>query len=637
MVKIKYITPENIEYKTCESTDENLNFILSTNSTNNNSWINFGFDKNTDKFQGQVIEHNENENLYKTIDEFKLENKSELVEVKHKLSKVVRVSKTNDSKELTSETFEYSRFNTIKYSNSNKNSRIILELDCRELNDYDTENRHYKIYDKDSYTIIKYNKNINKKSNDTKKEYEIYIAIDKSYCDIEIIDKWVEKEYNYSKSRNPNDENLFIFQSVKIKPNSSKKILISSGFSEDEVIENIKKTIERKKDKYFKWTDLLENKDINLAYNFSQNSYKTFKLKKGRKAGFFWFNQVWTRDELASLNADINNKKYQRVKDLVFKYINLIEECGLIKRIQEKGALKSPDGLFWLGKRLHDLIRVLEHRKQLKRFVSWSELGEIFEKLDESFTCLFDTHRDVKNDLLIVNQGDSWMDTIKINFPLDVQVQLLGFLSSLEKLSRVLNQKSEEHNYLVLENFFKQNLKNKYYKNGFLYDDIEKTRITSNVFLMYYFYDKLFDNVEWEAIFDNTLERLQTTWGGISSLDNKNKDFVDTYSGQNDKSYHNGDSWYWINNLTAIVLHKLNPRKYKDIIDKIIESSTKDILELGTIGYSSEISQAKSQNAQGNLAQLWSSAYYIELIDLIYKKQEESNYNDRLSSMNSND
>ena len=42
---------------------------------------------------------------------------------------------------------------------------------------------------------------------------------------------------------------------------TSKKILISSGFSEDEVIENIKKTIERKKDKYFKWTDLLENKD----------------------------------------------------------------------------------------------------------------------------------------------------------------------------------------------------------------------------------------------------------------------------------------------------------------------------------------------------------------------------------------
>jgi hypothetical protein len=631
-ITINYKTPKSdIKVK---SNDDNLNFILTANSKNNNSWLNFGIKDNTDKFQGVVIEHNKSEKLYKTIEQLKIvntNNKLRLFEIEKEDHKFIKKYENENSSSQTTESFRYTKFNTVVYTNS-ANQEVILELDCRELNDYDTENRNYKIEKEDEYTIIKYTK-----INNETKNYELFVVIENKNCEIEIINKWIEKEYSYSKQRNQNDKNLFIFQALKFKPKTNKAVYISSGFSQNEVIENIKQSKELHKDKFFRWNEDIKDEKINLAYNLSQSAYKTFKLKKGKKAGFFWFNQVWTRDELSSLNVDIENRKIQHVKDTVLKYLELIKECGMIPRIQEKGSLESPDGLFWLGKRIYDTIKKLEEKKQVMRFINQAELDEIFNKLDKAFTSIFDTHRDIENELLKVEDGDSWMDTIKINFPLDVQVQLLGYLSTLEKISRILNKKSKDHAYILLENFFKQNLKDKYYKNGFLYDDIENTRITSNIFLIYYFYPNMFDKVEWEKIIDKTLPKLMTPWGGISTLDIDNQKFTKNNTGENNISYHNGDSWYWINNLTALVLHQINPTKYLKIIDKIIETSTKDILELGTIGYHSEISEFENQKAQGNLAQLWSSAYYIELINNVYRKNKKSEDNDKYNSMNSRD
>jgi hypothetical protein len=627
-ITINYKTPNsNIKVK---SNDENLNFILTSNSENNNSWLNFGINKNTDKFQGVVTEHNTNEQLYKTIEQLTLVNQnSKLVEIEKDDHKFIKKYEDNSN-----ESIRYSKFNTIIYTNSN-NAEVLLELDCRELNDYDTENRTYTIETEKEYTIIKYNKT---KSKEDYQNCELYIAIENENCDIKVVDKWEEKEYPYSKSRNQNDKNLFTYKSIKFKPKSENPVHISQGFTKEEVIENIKKTKDYQKDKYFKWTQDIENEKINLAWNLSQSAYKSFKLKKGHKAGFFWFNQVWTRDELSSLNVDIENRKIQNVKNTIMKYSELIKECGMIPRIQEKGSLKSPDGLFWLGKRIFDTIKKLEEKRQVPRFINNAELEELFDKLDNSFTCLFDTHRDMETELLKVEDGDSWMDTIKINFPLDVQVQLLSYLSTLEKLSRLLNKKSKDHAYLLLENFFKNNLKKQYLKDGFLFDDIERTRITSNIFLIYYFYPKMFDKYEWEKIIDKTLPKLMTSWGGISTLDIENQKFTKNYSGENNLSYHNGDSWYWINNMAGIVLHDLNPTKYLKIIDKIVETSTKDILELGTIGYHSEVSEFENQKAQGNLAQLWSSAYYVELINKIYRKgRDNHSNNDKYDSMNSSD
>lgn len=625
MVKIKYtLNNQTNQSQTFENNDQNLNFILSTNTENNNSWINFGINKNTTKFQGQVLENNKNLTLYKTIDEIKIDqtqnNTNQTVEeVEYTGIKIKKQIKINETTHIHS--YKYSEFNTLIFTTNNIEKELILELDCRELNDYTDNERIYEIYEKEiktnektnNYTIIKYNKN---------NKYQLYLAIENKNIEITQLNNWIKKSYDYSKIRNTSDEDLYIFQALKFKPTNkenNKEIFISSGFSENEVINNIKKTKTNFSKTQIKIEKISENKKVNLAYNLAQNALTQFKIQKGNKAGFLWFNQVWTRDELSSLNYEIENKNYKQVKETINKYIQLIGECGLIPIIQEKGALNSPDGLFWLGKRLNDFIKQLEKSEEVENYLSTKELEEILEKLEKAFDCLFTKYRDEKTDLLITKHGDSWMDTIEINFPADIQIQLLSFVEILVKLSELLKDTQKQYNYTLLIDFIKENIKDKYYKNGFLFDNIENTRITCNTFLAYYFYRNLFNKKQWEGIFDKTLPKLETTWGGISSLDNKNENFVDTYSGQNNKSYHNGDSWYWINNLAGIVLTDLNYNKYEQTINRIVESSTKDILELGTIGFSSEISQAKSQVAQGCMAQLWSSAYYVELIKKINK------------------
>jgi len=88
------------------------------------------------------------------------------------------------------------------------------------------------------------------------------------------------------------------------------------------------------------------------------------------------------------------------------------------------------------------------------------------------------------------------------------------------------------------------------------------------------------------------------------------------YTGANNKSYHRGDSWYWLNNLTAICLMKVNAKKYKKYINTIKQASIKDILWQGGIGSASEVSSAAEQTGSGCLNQAWSDATFLELLNI---------------------
>jgi len=213
------------------------------------------------------------------------------------------------------------------------------------------------------------------------------------------------------------------------------------------------------------------------------------------------------------------------------------------------------------------------------------------------------------------------MDTIPAKSPLDIQVQFLEFVSFLAQLGAILQKKDEVGHFLDFEDGLRNNIKAKYLRNKQLYNEAQSDDLRSNVFLSYYFYPNLFLKDEWEMIFDNSLKVLKTTWGGICSLSKKDHRFLENYSGEKNESYHNGDSWYWINNLTAIVLNDLNEKKYRETIRGILFSSTKDILKIGTIGYGSEISSASSQKAEGCMAQLWSSSTYIEMVDSLFLRK----------------
>ena len=110
------------------------------------------------------------------------------------------------------------------------------------------------------------------------------------------------------------------------------------------------------------------------------------------------------------------------------------------------------------------------------------------------------------------------------------------------------------------------------------------------------------------------MKKLWLPWGGISSVDKRSPLFHKLHTGEISDSYHNGDSWFWINNLTAIVLHRFGKKKYSFYINKIAEASSKEILKMGAIGHHAELSDAQKLSSKGCLSQAWSAALFVELM-----------------------
>ncbi|MFH1849944.1 MAG: amylo-alpha-1,6-glucosidase, partial [archaeon] len=111
---------------------------------------------------------------------------------------------------------------------------------------------------------------------------------------------------------------------------------------------------------------------------------------------------------------------------------------------------------------------------------------------------------------------------------------------------------------------------------------------------------------------------LWLPWGGLATIDKTNALYSPRYTGIDNRSYHRGDSWYWINNIAAIVMCRLDKKLFRSYIDGILKASVNDILYQGYIGHASELSDASSQNAQASFCQAWSDAMFIELIDELY-------------------
>lgn len=632
-MKIFYdINSKFSEFKCSDSDSKKLNFVLSDFK---GDFVNFGVLKNFDKYQGYFV-CDKDLKLYKSIDEFDFGDNTKFTSVKYNGFFVKRnFEKTIDGN--TKEYYDkcYLSSNNCLVHTTTYDDWVNLDLDCREKDDFSTNNRNYYVYHEDRFVIVEYVK----LRDDGSEDYRTFLAIGGHGFHTEFIEEWFLKNYEYSKERGT-DPGVYVFRPLKFKSDKGMHVIFSSGFSKEEVINNLTnmldnyneiyafnaKTSKTRVTKSFNFDKIL-NSEVDLAYRLSNNAIYSFcnefgedsKLHLGSYAGFFWFSDVWARDELASFNGLILNGEDLIVKKKIMTYINEIDSEGLIARIHKEGSLKSPDAVFWLSKRVLDFIKHLGNR--VDEIFSKEELSLIFEKLHLTFNKLFDNFWDYDLNLLRVKNGDSWMDTIDVEFPMDVQVQLLGFIESLFELSRILKFTDSGQQLYVVRDFVTESLREKYFRGGYLYSEPKGDRVSSNIFLAYYFCPNLLSKSEWEEVFDNSIPLLQTSWGGMSSLSKKDNSFVEDYSGENNLSYHNGDSWFWINNMAAIVLDDLNSVKYLDVISGLIQSSTNDILKKGTIGFGSEISSSSEQKPEGCLAQLWSSAFFIEAIDKVFKRK----------------
>jgi len=158
-------------------------------------------------------------------------------------------------------------------------------------------------------------------------------------------------------------------------------------------------------------------------------------------------------------------------------------------------------------------------------------------------------------------------------------------------------------------------VREKFWNKSYLADGLGDWTIRPNIFIAAYIYPELLTRSEWTTCFNTILPKLWLRWGGLSSIDKSHELFTAKSTGESVQSYHRGDSWFWINNLAALVMKKVNKDVFKKYIDAITLASTKEILYSGAIGHHAEISSASSLKSEGCLAQAWSAAMYIELLE----------------------
>jgi glycogen debranching enzyme len=455
--------------------------------------------------------------------------------------------------------------NCFKYSLS-RISNIHIFLDIRPINQFPTWNRTYNIYSKTNYLLIKYS---------YPKHEDIFVAISKKgLLGWSKLANWVEKKYSYDQNRNSSPNKLYVFQALKIK---TKSLVLGVGLSEKEAFQNIKSA---KKTVLFSNNEINNDSSIeNYARCISQLSLKNFFVENkqlfGLYAGLPWFFQFWLRDEAISLKELYRIMPHETIK-LSKARLKQIKSNNFPQNV-----IKSADGLLWYIYRFLEMNLLKFKNDDIEKIVSIAEKSYL--------------------------KSDSWMDTLKRQDTLENYCLQLAIYHSAYRITK-------KDIFLNKENKLKKMTKSIFWKDNFLADTKEDKTIRPNIFLAYYIYPYLLKKEEWEICFDIAIKHLWCNWGGFSTVSQSNPQYYSKHTGENPQSYHNGDSWLWINNLAALSMIRLNKQKYYNKILQIKKTNLKDLLSCGILGFSSELSSANHFHSSGSPAQLWSSATLIEML-----------------------
>ena len=395
-----------------------------------------------------------------------------------------------------------------------------------------------------------------------------------------IIDKWVEREYPLDAARHSSPSKLWVYEGIELV---ARKACIAVGQSEREVQKELARAMQfriKKSPAFVKLKKDGHNSALaSRLAKFSLLSLRVFNDKKkliGLYGGLPWFFQFWPRDEAIAMTA-FAPLMYKEAKQLASRRVLLFSGRkpfpAIINLSGEHSELQSIDGSLWWMQKL----------KKLK-------VKDVPLELDAKF--------------VMNGAKETWMDSIpREGARIEIQALKLALMRGAP-----------------VEKEFSEHVKKSFFNGELLADGIEpdgqvdKT-IRPNCFLAYYIYPDLLSSEEWETVFDLALSHLWCAWGGFATLEKFHPEFCGAHTGQDAKSYHQGDSWFWINNLAAIALNRVNSEKYRQYTQQILDASARDLLSCGIPGHASELSSANEFAPSGSPVQLWSSATFIELFE----------------------
>jgi len=484
-------------------------------------------------------------------------------------------------------------FNALVY-NVNQPQNIEIVLDIKESYDNREDGRDYKIEREGDFIIVKY--------------YQIdcdwppiFLTIKADFRRMQKLEQWILRRYDFDKKRNSHPFERWVFQALRLA--GSQKIVFAVDQNKNKaltiaeyVFKNEAALKESKRNEINKLISKksISNKQVNIAYLCAKNALRSLIVTGGIYAGLPWFFQFWRRDEAICLKALTGFMPYA-AKDIFWRQW---KHYGQIDHLT--------DDFGWLIKRLIGFRQ--------KKIFSNSEFKEVKNDLKIIISKLGD-------DLSWHESKETWMDSLdRSGAPLEMQALKLQMYKLLAGSSVFLRN----NKYANIEKNLRNKVKKHFWNGQILADRIELDQKTAdwtirpNIFLAAYVYPDLLTKKERVLCFKNILPKLWLNWGGLATVDKTHPSFQIEHTGEPALSYHQGDSWFYLNNLAALVLFRTDPKMFKKYINKILQASTQEILWQGIIGHHGELSSAGAFKSQGCLSQGWSSAMYIEMVDVIY-------------------
>lgn len=484
-------------------------------------------------------------------------------------------------KDGTEESFSF--YDDVFCYEKDSDDEVQILLDIKQSYDNREFGRCYTVQKKDTNTIcVKFHKK-NDHQEDIGSEYQedCFLQVE-GECVLE--KKWIPKMYPFDAQRERSKEERYVFLLLRT---CARKIFLSekpNAIPKKKALKTLSQTASK----------CSQDALLTLVSNMHGRS--------GLLAGHPWFFQYWTRDEAISVKGLWLAGKKKLAKEILLNAICHIDAYGRIPNRIPEADIGCADGVGWTFFRLKELHEEGHLNKK--------EADQVKKQLKAS---LFRIEKNLMDDGLVQNNRlETWMDTDfqddnRIGKRIEIQTLTLEMYRFLFLLSgsQAVRQKAKK---------LKEKIREVFWNGQYIKDGSSDETIRSNLFFAYYTSPDLLTKKQWKKCFDIAIDKLWIDWGGLATIDKGSHLFCETHTGQNNQSYHRGDSWYFVNNIAAICFLRLN-KKYVQYAEKILHASQKDILQLGARGCASEISSAKEQTSEGCFNQAWSNATFLELTE----------------------
>jgi predicted glycogen debranching enzyme len=601
-----------------ESKDKYPQFIL----TNKHGGFFLGSSGSTiTKFNGLFfpIHTNDGWDFFKTIEFIGIPKDADFI--RNSISQVTL------QKDIAEETFFLNHTHSMLYEVKKYSGAIKLILDCKKLYDGSEFGRIYFIEKENGCIVIHYKKFLD--SSLASEQYSFYVAIKTNMKDT-FIGEWNKKEYLLDKSRGSSFD-AYVYDALSFVANSSSTGTIAIGFSKDKktAILNAKNifknkiTLKQLKTKYVNSLLLSEfnTKKDSLIYANIISHYDDLIMEMqeiGIFAGLPWFFQFWARDEAIASIGLLSQERYDEMKNILLRWL-FSSSSGRIPNRFPTSDLPSADSTGWVLFRLHQLLSTLKEKNLLKEYFSSEEIKKIYSFAKSRVDLIIEKYE--KAGMIYNESLETWMDTgvhlgdIRSGFRIEIQALQIAAYKFLIFLEQELGVSSSF--YSNKKNSLIDVVRREFYNGIYLFDGLNDPIIRPNIFIAAYVAPDLLPKKNWDICFRKVLTVLykKTESGGnILTIDPTSPLFCSSYTGENNDSYHRGDSWYWLNCLVATVLVRRDFSRYKEYISSLKKSFVQELLWSGAIGCSAELSSSNKTESHGCLSQAWSYGMFLELI-----------------------